>query len=307
MIADMESVTAKLCSFSRAYHSNREKERIFDDYLAFDLMGREEYEKIGQLIEHDYDLESYNPTRDFKGDSIKETLDTYLAPIPLSRAAFAEKELKRFSEKNSKCQYVILGAGMDTFAFRNDNENIEIFEVDHPDTQKYKLEKIKALEWIIPQNANYVPVDFAKDDMRVKLIEAGFDENMPTFFAFLGVTYYLSLPVFEETLEKIKSLASKGSRLVFDFPDDTTLSQNAPERVKILSEITAHLGEPMKHGYSVLEIDDALDRQGFKTIVHETPDTIQKMFFEGRSDGKRAYENIHFIVAKPIGYRRKYT
>ena len=298
MVEGMESVTAKLCSFARAYHSNREKKKIFDDYLAFDIMGWEEYEKVGQLIEHEYVWDRYDPAYAFKRDDIKETLDKYIAPIPLSRAAFAEKELKRFAGKNKVCQYVILGAGLDTFAFRNDNPNIKIYELDHPDTQKYKLEKIRALEWNIPENVNYVPVDFATEDMREKLFKAGFDKETPTFFAFLGVTYYLTLPVFEETIERIKDMACVGSRLVFDFPDESTLNGNAAERVRTLSEITAFLGEPRKHGYSVLEIGDALLRQGFKTVVHETPDDIQEEFFKGRSDGKRAYENIHFIVAK---------
>ena len=148
-----------------------EKKKIFDDYLAFDIMGWEEYEKVGQLIEHEYVWDRYDPAYAFKRDDIKETLDKYIAPIPLSRAAFAEKELKRFAGKNKVCQYVILGAGLDTFAFRNDNPNIKIYELDHPDTQKYKLEKIRALEWNIPENVNYVPVDFATEDMREKLFK----------------------------------------------------------------------------------------------------------------------------------------
>ncbi len=299
MIADMESVTAKLCSFARAYHSNRERDLIFDDYLAFDLMGKEEYEEVGQLIEHDYSIAELDPARFFRGDNVRESVDKYIAPIPLSRAAFAEQELARFASRHGCCQYVILGAGMDTFAFRNDDPDIRIFEVDHLDTQRYKLNKIHSLEWIIPENVKYVPVDFGRDDMRLQLKKAGFDPALPTFFAFLGVTYYLELSVFENTLHMIRELAAQGSRLVFDFPDETTLSQNASERVRTLSDITAFLGEPMKHGYAVDEVRDALQRQGFTAVVHETPDQIQKRFFEGRSDGKRAYENIHFMVVKP--------
>lgn len=297
MINNMESMTAKLCSFARAYHSNNERSKIFDDYLAFDLMGIDEYEEIGQLIEHNYDRALFDPARSFSSPRIREELNQYISPIPLSRAAFAERELARFAEERDECQYVICGAGMDTFAFRNENPHIRVFEVDHPDTQRYKLKKIEALEWSIPSNVRYVPVDFSKDDMAAELKKAGFDTGLPTFFAILGVTYYLTLPVFEHTLKQIGALAAPGSKLVFDFPDDSTFQNSAAERIHTLSDITALLGEPMRHGYSLSEVGAALARQGFLIDAHESPKRIQKRFFDGRADGKSAFENIHFVLA----------
>lgn len=298
MIEDMESVTAKLCSFARAYHSNHVKNKIFDDYLAYDMMGKEEYEEIGQLIEHEYRAELFDPAYTFSGRRIRDKLDRYISSIPLSRAAFAERELARFAWERGECQYVICGAGMDTFAFRNDNPRIKTFEIDHPDTQRYKLERIRQLEWNVPANVHYVAVDFSKDNMAEKLIRAGYDPAVPSFFAILGVTYYLTLPVFEETLERISGIASCGSKVTFDFPDETTFGENTSERVRTLSEMTAFLGEPMQHGYSVSEVGEALERHGFLIDEHESPARIQKRFFDGRTDGQSAYENIHFILAK---------
>ena len=298
MIDDMESITAKLCSFARAYHSNHEKNKIFDDYLAYDLMGKEEYDEIGQLIEHEYDKTRFDLAYNFSGKRIRDKLNRYISPIPLSRAAFAERELTRFTWQRGECQYVICGAGMYTFAFRNDNPNIRIFEIDHPDTQRYKLEKIRSLEWNIPANVSYVAVDFAKDDMAAELKKAGYDPAAPSFFAILGVTYYLTLPVFEETLEKIGAISSFGSKLVFDFPDDTTFAPGTAERVHRLSEITRSLGEEMQHGYALSEVSEALERHGFLLDEHNSPERIQKRFFDGRADGQQAFENIHFILAK---------
>lgn len=303
MIDEMESITAKLCSFARAYHSNHERSKIFDDYLAYDLMGKEEYEEIGQLIEHDYDSGCYDPAYTFKGSRIREKLNKYISPIPLSRAAFAEKELEKFAKEKDRCQYVICGAGMDTFGFRNADRRIKTFEIDHPDTQRYKIEKIKELEWNIPDNLFYVPVDFSVDDMTVKLKDAGFDPEIPSFFAILGVTYYLTLPVFEETLERIAMVTSPGSKVVFDFPDDTTFGKGVAERVQTLSEITDSLGEPMVHGYAVPEVYNALAAHGFKTDEHASPEKIQKIFFENRTDDQRAFENIHLIIAKKVRNR----
>lgn len=297
MIDTQESITAKLCSFARAYHSNYGKEKIFDDYLAYDMMGKEEYEEIGQLIENDFDTSHCDPHYCFCSTRICPKLNRYISPIPLSRIAFAEQELSRFAKENGKCQYVICGAGMDTFAFRNENYDIQIFELDHPDTQRYKLERIRKLEWNIPENVRYVPIDFSKDDMTQILKKSGFDPSVPAFFAILGVTYYLTLPVFEQTIEKISRISVSGNKVVFDFPDETTFKEDSAERVRRLSEITAKLGEPMQHGFSLSEIDTALNRHGFLIDTHETPKTIQQHFFEGRADSQKAFENIHFILA----------
>ena len=297
MIDTQESITAKLCSFARAYHSNYGRQKIFDDYLAYDMMGREEYEEIWQLIEHDYELDEIDPREDFKRNAVYPDLYKYISPIPISRIAFAESELIKFTKKYGRCQYVICGAGMDTFAFRNDNSDILVFEVDHPDTQRYKLERIRQLEWNIPENVKHVPVDFSKDDMIEELLRSGYDPEIPTFFSILGGTYYLTLPVFEQTIEKISQISKSGSGLVFDFPDDTTFDKNGVERVRRLSEITAKLGEPMLHGFSVSDVYNALKRHDFITDIHETPGKIQKHFFEDRADEQKAFENIHFILA----------
>lgn len=291
-----ESVTAKLCSFARAYHSNTSREKIFDDYLAFDLMGKEEYDKIGQLIENDY-TEAFDPAKTFSAAVIRKNL-SYISPIPLFRAASAENELMRFAAENGGCQYVICGAGMDTFSFRNDNENITVFELDHPDTQRYKKERIHSLEWTIPKNVHFVAADLSKDDMAEKLISAGFAPDKPSFFAILGVTYYLTLPVFGETLEKISALATPGSLAVFDFPDKGAFGDDAEKRIQTLSGIAADFGEPMTGGFSADELKKLLAEHDFKIYRHEAPEHIQQQYFTERSDGQAAYENIHFIIAQ---------
>jgi len=298
MVDMRESITAKLCSFARAYHSNFGKHKIFDDYLAYDLMGQDEYNEIGQLIENKFDTSAFDEKYSFNGAQVYPLVNRYITPIPISRIAFAEKELGRFVKENGKCQYVVCGAGMDTFAFRNGNPDIHIFELDHPDTQRFKLERIKQLEWNIPKNVEYVSVDFSKDDMVETLKNAGLLPDMPTFFSILGVTYYLTLPVFEETLEKIDRISAVGSRLVFDFPDETTFEIRKNKRAYELAQITDKLGEPMQHGFTIEEIRRAVSENGFSVIRHETPLRIQKAYFENRADGQSAFENIHFILAE---------
>ena len=303
MIETQESITAKLCSFARACHSNTARKKIFDDYLAYDLMGKQEFEKIGHLIQNDFDLNHTDDNEDFERERIFRGLNRYIAPIPLSRIAFAEEKLLEFAEKYKECQYVICGAGMDTFAFRNDNPNIKIFELDHPDTGRYKRERIKELEWNIPKNLIFVPIDFSKDDMNEELLKAECNPNIPSFFAILGVSYYLTLHVFEQTIKKISELCLTNVKIVFDYPDETTLKEKSAERVHTLANITERLGEKMLHGYSFAEVNYVLDKYGFEIEEHETPQMIQKHYFEDRDDGIRAFENINFMLSYREGYQ----
>ncbi len=272
MVETRESVTAKLCSFARAFHSNIGRNKIFDDYLAYDLMGRDEYEEIGQLIQNDFDAEKSDKNFAFASDKITKCLNRYITPIPLSRIAFAESELNAFARRHGKCQYVICGAGMDTFAFRNDNPKIKVFELDHPDTGRYKRRRIKELEWNIPDNLTFVPIDFSKDDMSERLLASGYAPELPTFFAIAE------------------------SKVVFDYPDETTLHGKSTERVHTLAHITEKLGEKMLHGYSYKEVFTVLERHGFEIEEHETPQMIQLRYFKNRSD-MAAFENINFILA----------
>lgn len=126
MIEAPESTTAKLCAFARAYHSTYARKKIFNDSPAFDFMGLEQYEETGQLIGHNYQENLIDPNLSFHNSDIVDKLNRYLMPSPIFRAAFAGQALASFASRFPLCQYVICGAGMDTFIFRNINDNIRI-------------------------------------------------------------------------------------------------------------------------------------------------------------------------------------
>ncbi|MDO4864311.1 MAG: class I SAM-dependent methyltransferase [Ruminococcus sp.] len=289
MVNERESVTAKLCAFVRAWHSNRSREKIYDDYLAFDLMGKDEYDAIYEMIR-----QGFGGLQEFSREDTEQIINEYIAPIPLSRIHFSEVRLSDFAAEHGKIQYVICGAGSDTFSFRNANENIEVFEIDHPDTQRYKLERIRGLEWNIPKNVHFVPVDFEKERMCGKLIEAGFDPEKPTFFSILGVSYYLTLDVFADTLRQMSELSSLGSVVVFDYPIKTG---DFPRRVERLERITESLGEVMRGGFDYNEVSRALYTLGFQIDTYMPPEKVQSEYFDGRADGMRAFENVSLISA----------
>ena len=280
MVNERESITAKICAFVRAWHSNRSRHKIYDDYLAYDMLGKDEYDSIYELISSGLD-----GSQQFSREDTEQIISEYFAPIPLSRIHFNESRLADFAKENGKVQYVICGAGSDTFAFRNENEDIEIFETDHPDTQ---------LEWNIRSNVHYVPVDFEKERMCDKLLEAGFDPAKKTFFSILGVTYYLTLDVFTDTLKQMAELSALGSELVFDYPIKTG---EFPRRVERLELITEALGEVMRGGYDYSEVSRALYGLGFQIDTYMPPEKVQREYFDGRHDGLKAFENVSLISA----------
>lgn len=293
MIESQESITAKLCAFARAWHSRQEGVKIFDDYLAYDLMGGDEYNRMYSLISSGFDgCSRHSP------EETEKLIRTYMAPIPLSRLPFCESRLAGFAAEYGDIQYVICGAGSDTFSFRNQNRRIEIFEADHPDTQAAKLEKIRSLGWQTDSNVHFVSVDFEKEQMAEKLLAAGFDPEKKSFFSILGVTYYLTLDTFTQTLSQIADISSSGSALVFDYPQKTG---KFSERVKQLEEITALFGEEMRGGYDYQEVSRALYPLGFQIDTYLSPVGVQRQYFDGRSDGMRAFENVNLLSAVYTG------
>lgn len=285
-----ESITSKLCAFARAWHSNKARNKIFDDYLAYDFMGIDEYQEVYEFIRRGFKEDGELLSAEYVENIVSE----YLAPIPLSRAGFCESRLESFAEEHGEIQYVILGAGNDTFSFRCNNENIRIFEIDHPVTQASKLHKIRKLKWNIPDNVRFVQVDFEKERMGEKLLAAGFDPEKKAFFSILGVSYYLTLPVFTETIAQISELSRLGSVLVFDFP---LRGGEFPPRVQWLEQLTHSLGEDMRGGFTYQEISRLLFFLGFQIDEYMNPKAVQERYFKGRTDGLRAFENVSMLSA----------
>ena len=297
MIAMQDSATAKLCAFARAYHSSMGKQKIFDDYLAYDMVGAEDYDRLLRMIGESCSPEEYFRRYGFESTLSFEEMNRCFAPIILPRTAFAEQALGHFADAWGSCQYIICGAGLDTFAFRNQRSDIRIFELDHPDTQAHKLERIQALRWNIPENVCYAGIDFTRDKLSDVLLAAGYRPEEPAFFSILGVTYYLSAHDFSGMVHDISYLSRAGNQLVFDFPDETTFFGSG-ERVQELAALTARLGEPMQQGFSVKEVRQLLRRQGVRIVHHAAPEEIQREFFGNRLDKQRAFENIHFILGQ---------
>lgn len=139
------SLTSLVSAFCRAYHVKEDNPIIFNDTLAEVFLSNEEYNAISSnMVQGIY---FFNPemAEKLKDDNpaiLKWITQTQLSPTPLARAAYAEKIVENEIKLGVE-QYVILGAGLDTFAWRHSHVGVSVFEVDHPSTQKFKLQRIQ--------------------------------------------------------------------------------------------------------------------------------------------------------------------
>ena len=139
----------------------------------------------------------------------------------LLRARFAEDELVRAMDTDGVRQYVILGAGWDTFVWRRLDlmDRLRVFELDHPATQAAKRVRIAERRFKSHPNQIFVPIDFATESMPERLLAKGFDPAVPTFVNWMGVTYYLPQAVVECVFRELRSLCTAGVAIAFDYMD----------------------------------------------------------------------------------------
>lgn len=180
------------------------------------------------------------------------------------RHRFAEDSLAAAVGRGTR-QVVVLGAGLDTFAYRNPHLGTRVFEVDFPATGAWKRERLTESGIAIPDNVAYVGVDFERDDLLSALIGAGFDADAPAFFVWLGVVPYLSADAVTATLRTIAAVP--GGEVVFDYVNQLAQATAAarPERAELRATV-AGLGEPFSGGLETAELRALLRDLGFGEV-----------------------------------------
>lgn len=230
----------------------------------------------------------------------QEFNDSRLAPY--LRAAFAVRS--RYAEDELACaveqrvgQYVVLGAGFDTFAYRNPFADLHVFEVDHPATQAAKRQRLSDARIEVPANMTFVSVDFASQSLRERLIDASFDVTKPAFFSWLGVVPYLEMDAIKSTLAFIASLAPSTS-VVFDYgvPRDS-LGLFARIVFDSMAKRVAAAGEPWKTFFLPEELLRFLRSLGFSFVEDLGAAELNARYFAGRADGLRVGEMGHIARA----------
>jgi methyltransferase (TIGR00027 family) len=201
------------------------------------------------------------------------------------RSRYAEDSLAQAVERGV-AQYVLLGAGLDTFAYRSPyGERVRVFEVDHPATQAWKKERLIEADIAPPPWLTFTPVDFEKQTPVDGLRAAGFRFDQPAFFGWLGVTMYLGRETVASMFETVASLPP-GSGIVFDYGVDRSLL-GMFERMVLdeFSRRVAAAGEPWTTFFKPDELAADLRRAGFTELEDLGPAEINGRYFAGRPDG----------------------
>lgn len=300
---EKNSMTALISAFSRAYHSLNNEVKIYNDSLAQQLLTDEEFARIANSMSDGIGF--FNPS--FVGESeqaLRWIVDNQLSPSPLGRGAFAEKTLERAVCTGTK-QYIILGAGYDTFAYRQPlwAERLEIIELDHPATARDKHNRLKSAGIDIPDNVHYIEADFTDVTWSQALQNSkSFDCRKISCCSILGVSYYLSKESFELMISSIGSIVPKGSSIIFDYPDSNSYTEKAGERAKKQFILAGGANEKMLASYSYGDMEQLLTEHDFLIYEHLEPQEITEQYFEFYNKANpmnqmRAFDNTNYCLA----------
>jgi methyltransferase (TIGR00027 family) len=237
------SHTAFGAATHRAVHQDLEDGAVFRDPLAWTILGADREQALADA-------------REAPG---RRTLRLFIA----ARHRFAEESLAAAVARGTT-QAVVLGAGLDTFGYRNPHQGLHVWEVDHPDTGAWKRERLTEAG-IDPGDVRHVGVDFERDDLVTRLVEAGVDAGRPTFFLWLGVVPYLTREAIVATLTALGHVT--GAEVVLDYPTGTAgLDDESRRRRERLAERTAAAGEPMLTTLEPAALAEILRGAGFDEV-----------------------------------------
>ncbi|QKW24630.1 class I SAM-dependent methyltransferase [Kitasatospora sp. NA04385] len=212
----------------------------------------------------------------------------------LTRARFVEDRLAELADRGTD-QYVLLGAGLDTFAYRSElASRVRVFEVDRPDVQRWKRELLDAAGLLASGAVAFVPVDLegggGRGELLAGLVAAGFDPDRPALVAWLGVTVYLGLDAIRETLAAVGALAP-GSELVAEHLLPPGRRDEAGQAyAEQVAQAAAQGGEPWRTFLGVEEMDALLLAAGLRPLAYlRQHDTVPAELWR-RTDALRPFE-----------------
>jgi methyltransferase (TIGR00027 family) len=299
MEADQFSKTALVTAYIRAYHHEHDEPKVFDDFLAHRLIttaggqpGQFRLIDSLRLAEPELANAYFDPAVPLPW-WVK-----VIAGAVLSRARYEEDCLERAVKKGVR-QYVILGAGMDTFAFRRPDlcQQLQVFEVDHPETQAFKRRRLADAGLKTPRALHFIPADLEQESLATALKRSSYDPQALTFFGWMGVTYYLAPESVFATLRDIAHLAPVGSSVVFDYLDTGFFApENPHQSVRAVLDNVRRIGEPMHTGFEPSALAERLSSLSFLLQEDWSAFDIEDRYFRNRTD-YHAGKHIHFVWA----------
>lgn len=279
------SATAELVASHRAVESLKPAgERICYDPYAIHFLKPETLEIINDPVKLRAINEMAGPVGQEMGTSLRV------------RVRYFDDFVKKSVDDGLK-QLIILGAGYDTRAYRMDGlEKVKVFEVDQPDTQHFKKQKIREIFGSLPDHVIYVPVDLETRTLGQSLSRKGYNSSKKTLFVLEGLIQYLSPGSVDETFSFIARNSPKGSAVIFDYHDESVINETS-EAGKMINNFLKQLGEHLKFGIEEGKIEEFLSQHGFSNITSVSGEEYRNKYFPQANDNKNFYNPMFFAHA----------
>lgn len=274
------SGTAQRVALRRAAHQLLDKPLVFDDPLAVQILG-------------------------MSPSALDEALQQEAMPSAAAMRAFMAARSRYVEDTLAACvrrgarQYVVLGAGLDTFACRNPYAppQLHVFEADHPATQAWKTARLQQVGLAPRGHVTFAPIDLETQTLEEGLRAAGFSPTECTLFSWLGVTQYLSAETVMRTLGFMATMP-RGSAVVFDYGLAPHLLNPDERRVfEAIARRVAAAGEPWRATFEPDTLMADLRALGFTQVEDLSPQRLNEMYFEHRDDGLRVGRLAHVMRA----------
>jgi methyltransferase (TIGR00027 family) len=268
------SRTAEAAAALRANHFKNTVSPVFSDPYAFELTSKG-WKKL---------LSSQLLVKLMNSAVLNRTLGLLTGQV-VGRSRYAEDLLDQAVQQNTQ-QYVLVGAGLDSFALRESHHYpaLKIFEVDHPDTQAAKQAKLKKLGEI-PARVEFVAINFEKESISEALTRSLYERSAPAFFSWLGTTHYLNPQTTLQTLKSIAEFAANASEVVLDYSTDFQ-ELTGIERLGSMgvAQFTHLLKEPLLGQFKPTDLHRAVEQMGFEVVEDLSGEAITERYFSARVD-----------------------
>jgi len=201
------------------------------------------------------------------------------------RSRYTEDVLKHFIV-NDCHQYLILGAGLDSWALRHKESDVSVFELDRPTTQQWKKTRILSRLGALPSHLVLIPIDFEHESITDVLPGRGFNPRSKVFVSWLGTIYYLTHRTITETFESLAKVCSQGSRMAIDYFQPKSIMTPADLQLfEILDKGGTRRGEPVRTLLNAEDMEKMLHDTGFRVVEDLSASEIRQRYTAQRTDG----------------------